>query len=73
MTPDRRSNRSDRHPPGADWLAAMIRNYIEQDDALKEAGSIVVKSPGDPRTIFIFQRGGDHLMVQVNAAEVVIR
>ncbi len=59
--------------PDASWLAAMIRNYIDQDDALKEAGSIVVQSPGDPLTIIVMQHGGRHMMVQVNPADLVVR
>lgn len=55
-----------------EWVAAMLRNYLEQDDALTEAGAIIVQSPGDPLTILVFQKGGEHLMVQVNSAEVVI-
>lgn len=55
-----------------DWLASMIRNYVEQDDVLRENGAVVVQMPGDPLTICVFQRGGDHLMIQVNHAQVVI-
>ena len=50
----------------------MLRNYLEQDDALRDSGSIIVQTPGDPLTILVFQKGGDHLMIQVNRAEVMI-
>lgn len=59
-------------PPDAAWLAAMLRNYIEQDDVLKEAGSVVVQMPGDPLSIIVLQRGGTHLLIQVNPAEVAL-
>jgi hypothetical protein len=50
----------------------MIRNYIEQDDAMREAGAIVVPTPGDPLAIWILQPGANHLIVQINRAEMVI-
>ena len=60
------------HAVAADWLAAMIRNYVEDDDVLSENGAVVIQPPGDPLTVLVFQCGGDHLMIQVNVAEVVI-
>lgn len=58
--------------PKADWLAAMIRNYLEQDEALREAGSVVVQLPGDPQSILVIQPGANHVLIQVNPAEVVV-
>ena len=56
----------------ANWLAAMIRNYVEDDDVLHENGAVVIQPPGDDRTILVLQRGGNHLIIQVGAAELVI-
>jgi hypothetical protein len=56
----------------AEWLASMIRNYVEDDDFVSENGAVVVQTPGDPLTIIVLQKGGEHLMIQVNRAEVVI-
>jgi hypothetical protein len=66
---------SSRPPDAAakpEWVAAMIRNYLQENEVLRENGAIIVQPPGDQQTVLVFQKGGDHLMIQVNAAEVVI-
>ncbi len=55
-----------------EWLASMLRNYLEQDTALVEGKAVVITMPNDPNAILVMQRGGDHLMVQVNKVDVTI-
>lgn len=58
-------------PVRSSWLAAMIRNYLDQDDAIRDAGGVIIQPPGDPLTIVVLQPGGNHLMVQVNPCDLV--
>lgn len=57
-------------PVEASWLVAMVRNYVQQDDALREGGAVIVPMPDDPTALLVLQKGGDHLMIQVSEVEV---
>lgn len=57
----------------ARWLAAVLRNHLDQDEVLGENRAIVVQPPGDPLTVVVLQPNGSHLMVQVNNAELIVR
>lgn len=54
-----------------DWMAACIATLLE--GSLTDMPQVlVIRSPGDPLSVYVLQPGGEHLLIQVNRAELVV-
>ena len=71
MTARDLDSRKVQRVPTPEWLSSCVATLLENhlDDMPR---TLIIRAPGDPLSIYVLQPGGEHYLVQVNRAEMVI-